>query len=149
MQIKKDYSYGIVPVRKNQVGEIEYLLIYQYSPVGDDHYWIFPKGHAEKEETPLESAVRELREETGLVAEIPNKTIFTLRYDFMAKDVQIDKEVHFFIGWITDISTLKLQAGEVSEAVWLPYDAARTRLSKENSRLVLDEIQTHLLTTNA
>jgi len=32
--------------------------------------WTFPKGHIEPKETPEEAAVREIKEETGLTAEI-------------------------------------------------------------------------------
>ena len=147
MQSKRDYSYGVIPTRQTETGETEFLLIYQYSPVGNDHYWIFPKGHAEAGETPLESAARELQEETGLLAQIQSEPVFKLHYDFLVDEVRIDKEVQFFLGVVTDVSTLQLQEDEVSEAVWLPYQTARERLSKENSRLLLDEVQTHLQTT--
>jgi 8-oxo-dGTP pyrophosphatase MutT (NUDIX family) len=34
------------------------------------HDWIFPKGHIEAGETPPQTAVRELREEAGVVGEV-------------------------------------------------------------------------------
>jgi 8-oxo-dGTP pyrophosphatase MutT (NUDIX family) len=59
---KKDtglVSAGVVPVKRSQ-GKWLFLILRVYA------YWDFPKGLVEKGERPIESARRELREETGL-----------------------------------------------------------------------------------
>ena len=53
---------GGVPVRETPVG-VEVLLVHR-PRYGD---WTFPKGKRERGETDEECAVREVREETGLV----------------------------------------------------------------------------------
>lgn len=53
-------SAGIIVVRRAE-REWEYLLLRAYS------HWDFPKGLVEPGETPLDAAVREAAEETGLV----------------------------------------------------------------------------------
>lgn len=57
--MKKDISYGIIPFIMNENGEYEFFTIYQ-----KEKYRGFPKGHKEGEETDIETAIRELREET-------------------------------------------------------------------------------------
>ena len=52
-------SVGIVPVRKVQK-HYEYLLLRCFK------YWDFPKGETETGEDPLTTALRELKEETGI-----------------------------------------------------------------------------------
>lgn len=56
----KILSAGVIPVRWDQ-GRWLYLLLRAYQ------YWDFPKGRAEAGEAPLETALREVREETGIV----------------------------------------------------------------------------------
>lgn len=52
-------SAGIIIVRYEK-GQWLYLLLRAYN------YWDFPKGEVESGENPLETALRETREETGL-----------------------------------------------------------------------------------
>ncbi|MCF7983396.1 MAG: NUDIX domain-containing protein [Thiohalocapsa sp.] len=52
-------SAGVVPVREID-GEAHFLLLRCYG------YWDFPKGEIENGEDPLQTAVREVREETDL-----------------------------------------------------------------------------------
>ncbi|MEW5943937.1 MAG: bis(5'-nucleosyl)-tetraphosphatase [Pseudomonadota bacterium] len=54
------YSAGVVVVRRRG-DDWRYLLLRAY------RNWDFPKGLVEAGETPLEAAIREVREETGLV----------------------------------------------------------------------------------
>jgi bis(5'-nucleosidyl)-tetraphosphatase len=52
-------SAGIIVARRSERGWL-YLLLRAYN------YWDFPKGEVEEGETPLEAAIRETREETGI-----------------------------------------------------------------------------------
>jgi len=47
----------------------EFCLITQPRPAVEEHVWEFPAGCLEPQEPPLETAKRELEEETGFVAE--------------------------------------------------------------------------------
>ncbi len=55
-------SCGVIPYRKGESG-IEFLLLLQ-----TNGFWSFPKGHMEPFESEQETALRELKEETGLGA---------------------------------------------------------------------------------
>ena len=57
-------SCGVIPFRRNE-GEREYLILLQTNGC-----WSFPKGHMEAGETEIQTAMRELTEETGLRAAI-------------------------------------------------------------------------------
>jgi 8-oxo-dGTP pyrophosphatase MutT (NUDIX family) len=52
-------SAGIVVVRRDN-GDWKYLVLRAF------RNWDFPKGEVEKSESPLETAIRETREETGI-----------------------------------------------------------------------------------
>ena len=63
--MKKEKSCGAVLCRKGENG-MEVLLI-KHKNGG---HWAFPKGHVEKKETESETALREIKEETGLKVEL-------------------------------------------------------------------------------
>ena len=46
-------------------GRLEFLLV---TAKRATHLWVYPKGHVEKRETPRETAIREVAEETGIDA---------------------------------------------------------------------------------
>ena len=56
----KEISAGIIIYRKTEEG-LKFLLLYH-----GRGYWNFPKGKIESEERSFQTAVREIREETGL-----------------------------------------------------------------------------------
>ena len=59
--MKKEICAGGVVFTKKE-GEPYFLLIKGRTP----GWWVFPKGHSEEGETLIETARREIREETGL-----------------------------------------------------------------------------------
>ncbi|MEO0331387.1 MAG: NUDIX hydrolase [Bacteroidota bacterium] len=60
----KNLAIGIVPVDE----ELHTWLVGQYRYTLDEYCWEIPMGGGSKEDTALESAQRELKEETGLTA---------------------------------------------------------------------------------
>ena len=63
--MKKEKSCGAVVYRDGDAG-MEVLLIKRKN----GGHWAFPKGHVEKKETEAETALREIKEETGLKVEL-------------------------------------------------------------------------------
>ncbi|MCC6174850.1 MAG: NUDIX hydrolase [Chloroflexi bacterium] len=61
----KSWAIGVVPLADNG----DTFLVGQYRYTLDLYSWEIPEGGGSKEETPLAAAQRELREETGIVAE--------------------------------------------------------------------------------
>ena len=59
-------SCGAIIIHKTNKDNYKVLLVKNHN----GRYWSFPKGHVEKGETEEETAIREIKEETGLDVEI-------------------------------------------------------------------------------
>ncbi|RRO13734.1 NUDIX hydrolase [Saccharopolyspora rhizosphaerae] len=80
--------------------------------------WSLPKGHIEPGETPEQTAVREVAEETGIIGRVVT-AIGTIDYWFVAGNRRIHKTVHHFLldavgGELSDEDV------EVTEVAWMP-----------------------------
>ena len=63
-----EYSSGIILYRKDEDGEVRFLMCTPGGPYWEHKYlWSFPKGHIEVNETPIEAAIREFIEETSII----------------------------------------------------------------------------------
>lgn len=141
MQIKEDSSYGVVPVYFDGTGW-KVLVIHQISYRGsNDTFWIFPKGHAEGNETPEISAKRELLEETGVEECIlETEQTFTMTYSFRHEGVLINKTVTYFIGYCKNQGTKITQPAEVKELKWVSFEEAERLLAHQNSKDILNSV---------
>jgi bis(5'-nucleosidyl)-tetraphosphatase len=135
MATKTDISYGVVPIHRTEIGW-EVFLINQYSKIGNNTYWILPKGHAEAGESPKEAALRELKEETGMTPEkLFDTPTFELQYTFTFAGDQIEKKVVFFIGIVPE-QPITLDPIEVREAGWFLFVDAVDRLDYNETKEV-------------
>jgi len=121
---------GGAVVREGDDG-IEVLVVHR--PRYDD--WSFPKGKAHRGESDEECAVREVEEETGLRCELVRELRATSYLDGQGRR----KRVRYWLMRPVEGAALSFEH-EVDDAVWLPPAGARSLLSYERDRVLLDDI---------
>lgn len=102
-------SCGVLPYRMVN-GEPEYLIVFEEF----SKCWSLPKGHMEAGETEIETAQRELLEETGFTARLDTSATAAIEYPIspVAK-----KRVVFFLGEVC--GTPKVRPGEIEGFKWV------------------------------
>lgn len=142
MQTIKDNSFGIIPLHKSKDNVILFCLVQHQG-----EHWGFPKGHPDPNETEIETAKRELQEETGISDfKILFDKSFEQKYVFEKDNINYDKTVKYFIGNVFDISsnTPDNFQHEISEIKWLPYSETRKLITYENAKILIDEVNEFL-----
>ena len=99
--------------------------------------WCLPKGHIEKGETPQETAVREIHEETGILGEVVD-SIATIDYWFTGTSQRVHKLVHHFaLHQIGGELTVEGDPDhEAEDATWVYFKDLDSVLSYPNERKI-------------
>lgn len=106
-------------------------------------YWSFPKGHIEDGENEHQTAIREIKEETGLDVVIEKGFREISEYCPFGK---IRKRVVFFLAQaFTD--NVKIQEEEIDSYIWVDLQQARKMCSYDNDLRIIEKAETaiHLL----
>ncbi|MBR2241366.1 MAG: NUDIX domain-containing protein [Clostridia bacterium] len=99
-------------------------------------HWGFPKGHVEDGETEVQTAIREIKEETNLDVEIDETHRYVERY---SPEEGVEKDVVFFIAKKIG-GEVKVQEEEVKDTEWLLPKDAMERLTYETSKVILKKV---------
>ena len=130
---KREISAGGVVYRRD--GEqIEIVLASRRTRRGE-LAWGLAKGGIEDDESPEDAAIREVREETGLLAEI-EASLGETRYFYVWENVRIRKTVHFFLMRHTG-GDIDDRDDEMEEIRWFPLDRAIKRAAYRGERDML------------
>ncbi len=101
-----------------------------------DNTWVFPKGTPDRGESIEETAIREVREETGLDVSIV-KPIGVTEYWFAVPGERVHKFVHFFL-MRPEGGDLSRHDQEYDDVRWVSVKEARRMLSFDTYREILD-----------
>lgn len=137
---RTEVSAGGVVYRR-QGDDVEVILAARRTRRGD-LAWGLAKGGIEAEESPEQAAVREVREETGIEAEI-EASLGETRYFYVWEDVRIRKTVHFFLMRATG-GDPNDRDDEMEDVKWFPLERALKRAAYRGEREVLGRAAEHL-----
>ena len=102
----------------------------------------FPKGHMEKDESEIETAIRELKEETNIDVEVLDGFRIQIEYK-MPNMIDVMKQSVYFLGrCITD--DIICQENEVFFAKFMSYYEAIEVLTFEETKLILQEAEKYI-----
>lgn len=130
----REVSAGGVVYRRIEGNEIEVVLASRRTRRGQ-LAWGLAKGGIEDGETREQAAVREVREETGLTANI-EADLGDTKYMYVWEDVRIRKTVHFFLMRHTG-GDVDDRDDEMEEIRWFPLERAMKRAAYRGERDVL------------
>ena len=132
--LKKQTSAGGVIYKKND-SSIQIALI----SVRNGQAWCLPKGIVDKGETTEETAVREVREETGLNGRIID-ALGEINYWYFVKEENIKcrKKVYFYLMEYVSGDTDDHDF-EVDEAGWFPLEIALEKVRYKGDRMVIEK----------
>ncbi len=129
---------GLILFRERPGGR-EYLLIKNR---GGGH-WGFPKGRIEAGEDESTAALREVREEVGIVrVRLVPGFREQERYTFLRKGRQVNKELVLFLAEASEDGTAA--TAEIETMEWIPYPQALERLIYPEQRQALRRAQQFL-----
>lgn len=137
----REFSSGVIIFRRHLNKRLYLLLHYHFK--GD--YCDFPRGNIEEGETLRQAAIREIREETGLMEDdlkfiegFKEKTTWF----YMWKGQNVFKSVTYFL------AETKREDAKISEEhlefKWLSFKDALNYLTYKNSRELLKEAEKFL-----
>ncbi|MCE5290745.1 MAG: NUDIX hydrolase [Nocardiaceae bacterium] len=94
--------------------------------------WSLPKGHIEQGESAEETAMREVREETGISGSVL-ASLGSIEYWFVTEGRRIHKTVHHYLmralgGELSDSDV------EVTEVAWVPLSELESKLAYADER---------------
>lgn len=126
---RREVSAGGVVVRGDRV----VVIVPARRAAGDSRVLALPKGHVDPGESPIEAAMREVREETGVIVAEPVCELGESRYWYRRDGHTIGKTVTFYLFSYVSGDTAD-HDDEVSEARWIDLRKALTELSYEGER---------------
>jgi 8-oxo-dGTP pyrophosphatase MutT (NUDIX family) len=113
-------------------GDVPYLVVGARRRERDIVTWTLPKGTPNVGETREQTAVREVREETGLEVRITGP-LDSIEYWFVQRGLRIHKTVHYFL--MEPIGgDLAQHDHEFEEVRWISFAEAQHALTFETER---------------
>jgi len=122
--MKKLISAGGVIINQNKV-----LLLKR------EKSWVFPKGKVKEGENLIQTAIREIFEETGIIANEKGIEIGNTNYKYMTNDEQFEKTVYYYLFIVNDIS-VNIEKTFLGYG-WFYFDEALKYVTYKNDKKIL------------
>ncbi|MDO4747624.1 MAG: NUDIX domain-containing protein [Eubacteriales bacterium] len=129
-------SCGAIIIHKTPEGNYKVLLVKNHN----GRYWSFPKGHVEKGETEEQTAVREIKEETGLDVEIVDSFREVSDYCPFGR---IKKRVVFFMAQ-TFSTNVTVQKEEIDSYIWVDLYDVHNKCTYDNDLRVIKKARENI-----
>ncbi len=130
METKWEFSAGGVVYRKNEEGKLEILLIRV------KNRWSFPKGNIERGEPRDQAALREVKEETGVDAEIV-EYLGEVDYWYSMELSRIHKFVYYYLMKYVG-GEIVPQKEEIDEAKFVPFEEVENMLTYPTDKKIFE-----------
>lgn len=129
-------SCGAIIIHKSSENNYKVLLVKNHN----GRYWSFPKGHVEKGETEQQTAIREIKEETGLDVEIIDSFREVSDYCPFGR---IKKRVVFFMAqtFSTDVT---VQKEEIDSYIWVDLNDVHNKCTYDNDLRVIKKARQNI-----
>lgn len=124
--MKKDKSCGCIVFNNRKI----LLVKHKKGHIG------FPKGHPEGNETNVDTAIREVKEETNIDVEIISNKTYKETY---CPEEGVIKDVIYFLARKVSGKD-KPQEEEVAQIMWIDVEKAIDEITFEESKQVLREV---------
>ena len=134
--MKKEKSCGALVVRRRD-GVEEILLIKH-----NGGHWAYPKGHVEAGETEEETALREVKEETGLTVKLDTRYREMVTF---SPAPHVLKDVIYFIATVVSGKETP-QLSEVSDLKWVPFSEANKYITYDNDCRLFKKAKDFIIT---
>lgn len=137
----EDRSYGVILILREGGVEDKFLLLHQRNG-----HWSFPKGHKEGEETPKETAFRELKEEASItdftLSDLPT---ISEEYTYVDPDSKetYHKIVEYFILFAKD-DKVTIQDREILDYKWATFTESLKLFTFPESKRIISEVNEKL-----
>lgn len=126
--MRKEKSCGAVVYQ--YINNKLYILLLKHN----QGHWSYPKGHVEAYESELETALREVKEETNLDVRIDNNFRKIITYQPSENAM---KDVVYFVATPTNHKIIA-QEEEISQIQWFDYEKAQKIITYEEDRKLLE-----------
>ncbi|MBV6480289.1 MAG: hypothetical protein HGGPFJEG_03165 [Ignavibacteria bacterium] len=130
----KDNAIGVIVYYKLEDSLIFLLLKHRKG------HWSFAKGHSEPEESPIQTALRELHEEAGIfnLKFITGEPLLKEKYSFVNKKLlKVKKKVKYFIAETFDMN-VKIDNHEITDYKWCSLEESANVLTFGQSLEILN-----------
>ncbi|HOI25051.1 MAG TPA: NUDIX domain-containing protein [Caldisericia bacterium] len=135
--MRKEKSCGAVIFRRTSQALFYLLLKYK----NEKEYWGLPKGHIEKNETELQTVIREVYEETGLHDLVIYPDFRELISYHPAPHIY--KQVVFYLAQTQEEKTCSL-CGEHDDFLWLEYPQVLQKMTYEKDATIVKKAHQYI-----